>query len=241
MRMCSRGDSSDHVGRVDSRSLPSGPFEFVFQIIQIVVGKDADFCAAEPGGVHDAGVNQFIENDDVILAEQRADGSDGCGIAGRKTQRGFGAFEAGERFLQFVMRRQRAANQPRRAGAGAKFFHGLDGGFLEQRVVGEAEIIVRRKIKQRLSADLDVRALRRIHAAQFAKQTLAANGVQALSQFCIERSHAGNLRFTICDLRAKRRKPVNRKPEWADHFGGITQRPSIMLTSTGPSWANTVS
>ena len=148
------------------------PFQYFLQVIQIVVGEDADFCAAEPGGVHDAGVNEFVQNNHVILAEQRADGSDGGGIAGGETQRGFGAFEICERFFQFVMRCERTANQPGCAGTSAEFFNGLDCRFLQNRIVGQTEIIVGRKIQQRPAADLDARARRRIHAAQFAVQTL---------------------------------------------------------------------
>ena len=101
------------------------PFQDVFKIVEIVVGEDAQFGAGKPRGIHDAGVNQFINDDDVILAEQGADGADGRGIAGGKYQRGFGAFECGQRFFQFMKRRQRAANQPGRAGAGAKLFRWL--------------------------------------------------------------------------------------------------------------------
>jgi hypothetical protein len=67
------------------------PFQFVFQIIQVVVGKNADFGADKPRGVHDAGMNEFVENDDVVLAEQRANGADRRRVTGGKSQRGFGA------------------------------------------------------------------------------------------------------------------------------------------------------
>ena len=142
--------------------------------------KTRSFAPHKPRGVHDAGVNQFVNDDDVVLADQGANGAEGGGVAGGKGQRGFGAFEAGERFLQFMKRRERAANQPRRAGARAKFFNGLDRGLFQSRMVGEAEIIVGRKIEKRFAADLDARALRRIHAAQFAEQVLFAQGVRGV-------------------------------------------------------------
>ena len=88
-----------------------------------------------------------------------------------------------------MVRRERTANQARGPGAGAKRIHGPERGFLEPRVIGQAEIIVRRKIQQRLSADLDAGALRRIHAAQPAEQALAADGGEALLQFCVEGHH----------------------------------------------------
>ena len=60
----------------------SGPLEFLFQIIRIVVSEDAEFRATKAGGIDDTGVDEFVGDDDVILAEQRADGPDGGGVAG---------------------------------------------------------------------------------------------------------------------------------------------------------------
>ncbi len=119
------------------------PLQYFLQVIQIVVGEDTNFCAAEPGGVHNAGVNKLVEDDDVIFAQQGADGSGGGGIAGGETQRGFGAFEIGEGFFKFVVRCERTANQPGRAGTSAESFNGLDCRFLQNRIVGETKIIVR--------------------------------------------------------------------------------------------------
>ena len=52
------------------RSLDSGrsvrPFQDFLQFLQIVVGEDPDLRAAEPGGVHDAGVDEFVQDDDVV-------------------------------------------------------------------------------------------------------------------------------------------------------------------------------
>ena len=70
------------------------------------MGEDAQFCAAKPRRIHDRGVNKFVENNDVVFAEQRANGSNGCGIAGRESERSPGFFEGGKRLLKLVMRRQ---------------------------------------------------------------------------------------------------------------------------------------
>ena len=90
--------------------------------------EDAKFCAREFGGVHDAGMNEFIEDEDVVLAHQRGNGAERRGVTGRKGQRGFGAFEGGERFLQFVEWCERTADQPGRARARAKLVAALDAG-----------------------------------------------------------------------------------------------------------------
>ena len=47
-------------------------------------------------------------------------------------------------------------------------------------MIGEAEIIVGGKIEKRFAADFDARALRGIHAAQFAEQILFAQRGEAL-------------------------------------------------------------
>ena len=88
------------------------PFEHLLQIIEIVVIEDAEFRPAEPRGVHEAGVNKLVEDDDVVVAEQGADRAGGGGIAGGKTERRFDSLESSERLLQFVMRRERTAKEP---------------------------------------------------------------------------------------------------------------------------------
>ena len=85
--------------------------------------------------------------------------------------------------------RQRAADQSRRPGAGAEFFNGLDCGFLQNRVIGETEIIVGREINEDFAADLDARTLRGIHAAQFAEQILFADGVETVLELRVEIIH----------------------------------------------------
>ena len=73
--------------------------------------KDADFRAAEFCGIHDAGVNEFIQNDDVRLTQQGADRALGRGIAAGEDQSGLGFLELGECGFQFVEGGKRAANQ----------------------------------------------------------------------------------------------------------------------------------
>lgn len=44
-------------------------FRISSRIIQVIVSEDAEFRAAEFGGVHDAGVHEFVHDDDIVLPE----------------------------------------------------------------------------------------------------------------------------------------------------------------------------
>ena len=211
--------------RFATRNFAVCPFQNFFQIVQIIVGKHAQFRAAQFCGVHDAGMNELVENDDVVFAEQRANRADGGGIAGGKRERGFGFFEVGERFFKFMKRRKRAANQSRRAGACAEFFNGLDRRFFQNRIVGKPEIIVGGKIEKDFAADFDARRLRRIHAAQFAMQTLFAQQFALPVQCIVKQIH--------CRTTDKhRRTRMERRACLRRAHGAIVHRPSIMPAET---------
>ena len=82
------------------------------------------------------------------LPSQRADGAERGGVAGGEAERGVGAFEGGERFVQLVVGRERTADQTRSAGAGAVALDRLDGGLLQRRFVGQAQVIVGGEVEQ---------------------------------------------------------------------------------------------
>ena len=134
--------------RLRTSGLGLRPLQDAFEVCQVVVVEHAELCAGEAGGIHDAGMDQLIEDDDVVRADQRADGAESCGVAGGEAERGGGAFERGERFFEFVVGRQRAADQARGASAGAKAFDGLDGSFLEGGLIGQTQVIVGREVEQ---------------------------------------------------------------------------------------------
>src|SRR5664280_1368480 len=102
-------------------------------------------------------------------------------------------------------------------------------------MIGQAEVIVGGEIEKSFAADFEARALGGVRAAQFAVQTLFVQRGQTPVQVFVERSHAVNLRFTICDLRVKRLAAASFANRMSKiHFGGIAQRPSIMLLVTLP-------
>ena len=113
----------------------SAQLQNFLQVVQVIVAEDAQLGAAEPGGIHDAGMHQFIQDDDVILVQQCADRADGRGVAGGKAERGLGAFEGGERFFQFAggapaNRRSGARRRRRRQFSTASMAASLSAGSL---------------------------------------------------------------------------------------------------------------
>jgi len=53
----------------------AGPLEMAFEFAEMIVRKDADVRAAQPRAVDEAGVAELVENDDVVLAAERAEGA----------------------------------------------------------------------------------------------------------------------------------------------------------------------
>ena len=130
-----------------------GPLQFPFEVAWIVVGEDTELRAAEMGGIDDTGVDELVHDNDVVLVEQRADGAECGGVAGRKSERGLCAFEVGESFIEIVVNPERAADEPRCAGACAEIVDGPLRRLLERVVIGQPEVIVRRKVEERTAVD----------------------------------------------------------------------------------------
>ena len=76
------------------------------------MGENPQLGPAKTRGIHNAGVHELICYDHVLLAEQRADRAEGGGVASGKTQGRGCALESGDSFLQFMMGRERTANEP---------------------------------------------------------------------------------------------------------------------------------
>ncbi len=63
-------------------------------------------------GIDKAGVAEFVQNHGVSRAEECRDCTQRRRIAAGESQRGFGSFERGDRFFEFAMRSERAADEP---------------------------------------------------------------------------------------------------------------------------------
>ena len=94
---------------------PVGPAKNLRQMIEIVVCKDAQFCAAKAGAINDAGVHPLVDDNHVMGVQQGANGPYRRSITAGKCERRLRAFESSDGLLQLVVRRKRTADQPRRA------------------------------------------------------------------------------------------------------------------------------
>jgi hypothetical protein len=166
------GDEDLELFGAGGGALGVSPLEDFLQIGQIIVVEDTQRRTAQAGGVHDGGVNEFVQNDNVVPGEQGAQGSGGGGIAGGEGEGGFGLLKFREGSLQLMKRRERTTDQAGGSTARAVTVDRVDCGLAQGRVIGEAKIIVRGKIEKWLSGDLEMGGLGGIHPAQFAVQPL---------------------------------------------------------------------
>jgi hypothetical protein len=77
----------------------------------MVVWEYANDCAGELGTVDQAGVAEFVENDDVVPTAKRPECSDCGGVTAGEDERSFGVLERSEAFLQAEMGGQGATDQ----------------------------------------------------------------------------------------------------------------------------------
>ena len=117
--------------------------------------------AAELGAGMDAGVGQFIDQDQVAAAGQRRDDADIGEIAGAENARRFGAFQPRQPALQFVVERVIAGDEARGAGADAVALRRLDRRFDDRGMAAKIEIIVAREREQTAAAALGENAVAR--------------------------------------------------------------------------------
>ena len=130
--------------------------------------KHAKLRAAQPGAIHQRCVAKLIEHDDVLGRDQGGNGADGGGVTAVEGEGGLRLLPIGQGALQADVRRLGSADEARRAGAHAEFVDRGDGRGAKARIIGQSEIIVRRKVNEMPAGDIDLRILRRLDFAQAA-------------------------------------------------------------------------
>jgi len=106
------------------------------------VTETFNLAAAQKRTIHDAGVVFFIENDNVILANQSANGAQVHLHAGGKHQRGFHANPFCQLSLQIFNQGHVSVQETRAGAAGAVFRDCVHGRFTNLWMRGQAQVIV---------------------------------------------------------------------------------------------------
>jgi hypothetical protein len=107
---------------------------------------------AQPHAVDDAGVIQLVGDDHVARLAQRGEERLGGGPAGDERVGRLDPEEARDRLLHVQVRRERAADEPHRSGAGAVPPQPLDARLDDLGVVGQPEVVVRAEARDAATA-----------------------------------------------------------------------------------------
>ena len=111
------------------------------------VGIDLARRLRQPHPVDDRGVVERVRHDQVRLAGDGRDDTGVGGEAGLEGEDGRRALELGELGLERLVHRHRPGDGPDRPAADAELADGLERGLAQARVVGQAEVVVRREAR----------------------------------------------------------------------------------------------
>ena len=154
-----------------------------FEAGEVVVGKDTEGGAAEAGGVDEAGVGEFVEDDGVAATDEGGDGAERGGVTAAEDKGGGFFLPGGEFLLQREDSGAGAGDESGGACAGAVFQRGLVGGGDEGGVMAEAEVIVGGEVEEG-RADID--------GAESAAEMGLVEGGELRGEEVVE-GHAGSL------------------------------------------------
>jgi len=162
------------------------PGEEPLELPEVVVRKDTDRRTAQPRAIHEAGVAELIEDDDVLRSDERGNCPERGGIAGGETERGLRALEARKRGFELGVRGLAAADESGGAGTRAITIERGRGGVAQARIIGKVEVVVRREVDERATIDDDLGALRGLDRAQATTQVLRLDLREASAEPLVE-------------------------------------------------------
>jgi len=148
---------------------------------QVCVRKDFDASAGEPAAVDDRGVVQRVGENQVFGSGDGRQQAAVRGIAAAEEQRCVAVREARQLRFQLLRRKEIAANEAARAGAGAPGARPACKRLGDARVGCEAQVIVGAEVDQALAGPkLDLRPGRRPKRLEGAQQPAPAQNLQLL-------------------------------------------------------------
>ena len=115
-------------------------------MVNIVVTVHLKSTLAQPASIDYRGVIEFIAEHSDIRTSEHSEHPEVGGEAGGKDHGSLTLFPFGESQLEFVMHWPGAHNESRSSRAGSPFVECGMGGGDDRWIVGQAEIIVRRKV-----------------------------------------------------------------------------------------------
>ncbi len=113
-----------------------------FDMVHVAVPVGHDSRARETRAGPQAGMRQFVDQDEVLAADQRRDDAEIGEIARAEDAGRLGAFPMGQPRFEFAIKRMIAGDQPRGAGADAVDADRLDRRLLDGRMMRQVEIVV---------------------------------------------------------------------------------------------------
>ena len=118
------------------------PVQYLFDVTHIAMPVDMDLCAAQFGAGVNAGMGQFIDEDQIVRADHGRNDAGIGEIAGAKHAGRLAAFDSGQAQLKVLVERMIAGNEAGGTGAEAIVFDGIDRRGDDLRMMTEIEIVV---------------------------------------------------------------------------------------------------
>ena len=154
--MVDRADVAVHAeDAVGDDELAAGlVFDFLqqlFAVSDVFVAEDFDFCLRQARAVDDAGVVEFVGENEIFLAEDGADSARVGGESALEDDAGFDILEARDFFFELHVDLHGAGDGADGSGADAEFARRFQSSFAEARVRGQSEIVVAGEVDDALA------------------------------------------------------------------------------------------
>ncbi len=146
------------------------------------MAEDFDLGARQSSSIDDAGVVQFVGDDEIVFAEQRRNRTRIRGEARLKDHAGFDVLEAGNLLFQLHVDLHGAGDGTHRARTHTVLLSGLQRRFAQLGMGGQAEVIVRREVDHFLPVECADGGLLVIKYAQFEVSALLFEVVQLIGE-----------------------------------------------------------
>ena len=154
----------------------------LFGVGEIFVAEDLDLGARQASAIDDAGVIQFVGDDEVFFAQDRRNRARVGGEARLEDHAGFDILEARDLFFQLHVDLHGAGDGAHRARADAVLLGGIQRSFAQLGMRGQPQIIVGGKVDDLLTVEGADRRLLVVENAQPEISALLLEFVQLVGE-----------------------------------------------------------